>query len=60
MTRTARALGFPAWSLTVTLKLPRMKPPSMRPRCSPLRKTSAFQLIPSKLSQAIWPEGESW
>ena len=39
----------------MTSKRPRRNPPSMRPSFSPLRKTSAFQLMPSKLSQTCLP-----
>ena len=53
--RTASAFLRPGGSLPVTSKRPRMKPPSMRPSFSPLRKTSAFQLMPSKFSQTRWP-----
>ena len=54
-TRTASALGCPARSRDVTSNRPRMKPPSMRPSFSPFRKTSAFQLMPSKFSQTRRP-----
>src|ERR1035437_6705908 len=54
--RTARAFLRPESSFAVTSKRPRVKAPSMRPSFSPLRKTSAFQLMPSKLSQIFLPE----
>ena len=57
--RTASAFLAPASKRPVTSKRPRRKPPSMRPSFSPFRKTSAFQLIPSKFSQARLPAGKS-
>src|ERR1039457_4979484 len=54
--RTPMAFLRPASSFAVTSKRPRMKAPSMRPSFSPLRKTSTFQLMPSKLSQIFLPE----
>src|ERR1035438_7063172 len=54
-TRTARKFACPAWRLPATSKRFLVNAPSIRPSLRPLRKTFAFQSMPSKLSHTCLP-----